>query len=558
MYPAGGVNMVLAGGLATAAGMLRIPVYFLESLWSVFLLALPPGYVLRLLPVRHHDLSYFPHPFLRTHLQRNAGASPAELRRVLADCVRAPGQDSAGQWFLAHLQRLELVSLAASQDWQTASMLKGEWLPGTEGAEGLLRRFADAGSFLLAASTTHAAHIRRQHARRAVAVLDEMKNMTPPAERNRKDRFREWAAALPAWHQTGTALLEEAERAASKEIPQVFRAGDPLMPGEGEEVFRGRQDIVHEIQEILADTNNHCSLTLLGPRRCGKSSLLRMLPTMLPDTVCVFFDLQEHPVSGLASFCERVVSVASEAAADKRTALPPLASAPGIEALRDWFEELEHVLPPQRLLLCIDEFERLPDLLPGSQQEFRQLMGLFRAVIQHRRNVRLLVSGVAGLDELDMVWADHFINARELRLRFLEPAEALDLLMHPIDDFRAIPEPVARKAIARTGCQPYLTQFFGARLVSRLNRESRKEATLDDVETAELDILAQGKQYFTHTIGDTPPGVRDILLRLANGEAPELSRGQRRWLNHRCLITPENELAIPIFGRWLREEYDPL
>src|ERR1035438_9634133 len=70
-----------------------------------------------------------------------------------------------------------------------------------------------------------------------------------------------------------------------------------------------------------------------------------------------------------------------------------------------------------------------------GRQEFLQLMGLFRATIQHRRRVRLLVSGSAPFDELDRVWDDHFISARQIKLPFLDEPTAIGLLTQPDPGF---------------------------------------------------------------------------------------------------------------------------
>ena len=88
-----------------------------------------------------------------------------------------------------------------------------------------------------------------------------------------------------------------------------------------------------------------------------------------------------------------------------------------------------------RFLISIDEFERLEDLFPGDRRDLLRLMGLFRATIQHRHRVRLLVSGVAPFEELGPLWNDHFINVRELRIGHLDRRASVDLLCKPIPEF---------------------------------------------------------------------------------------------------------------------------
>src|SRR5262249_38112646 len=59
-------------------------------------------------------------------------------------------------------------------------------------------------------------------------------------------------------------------------------------------------------------------------------------------------------------------------------------------------------------------------------------MGLFRATIQHRRGMRLLVSRSAHFDELGGVWDDHFISARQIKLPFLDEDASVGLLTKPV------------------------------------------------------------------------------------------------------------------------------
>src|ERR1035438_2404045 len=73
------------------------------------------------------------------------------------------------------------------------------------------------------------------------------------------------------------------------------------------------------------------------------------------------------------------------------------------------------------------------------------------AAVQHRRRVRLLVSGSAPFDELDRVWDDHFISARQIKLPFLDELTAIGLLTQPDPGFPAdaIPTEVAQEVFER-------------------------------------------------------------------------------------------------------------
>jgi hypothetical protein len=179
-------------------------------------------------------------------------------------------------------------------------------------------------------------------------------------------------------------------------------------------------------------------------------------------------------------------------------------------------------------------------------------MGLFRATIQHRRRVRLLVSGSAPFDELDRVWDDHFISARQIKLPFLDELTAIGLLTQPDPGFPAdaIPTEVAQEVFERTGGQPFLLQAFGSLLVNRLNDTSRRTVTIADVADVEERAIEYAEPYFRDMYKSAPAAAREALDHLSQGPA-DVSPAAHRWLTRRYLLTPGDRLAVPLFGAWI-------
>lgn len=205
----------------------------------------------------------------------------------------------------------------------------------------------------------------------------------------------------------------------------------------------------------------------------------------------------------------------------------------------------------------MDEFERLEILFPGDRSELLRLMGLFRATIQHKRHLRLLVAGAAPFDELSDIWYDHFINVRELHIEYLDRSSTLDLLMKPIEAFPvdAIPREVAEKVFDRTGGQPFLVQLYGSQLVNWINRKERSSSTIDDVDIVEKKILSEASPYFKHTFDSISEEGRDVLKALALGQSVRIDPPLRRNLRRRLLIDEQEHLAIPVLGAWICDKY---
>ncbi len=324
-------------------------------------------------------------------------------------------------------------------------------------------------------------------------------------------------------------------------------------------LFRGREKLIQQIETLLADPDRSVSISLIGPRRCGKTSLLRMLPVKLPDAICVFFDLQDNPVDSAQAFFQALErQTLEQASRDRQMTLPKLANGPIFETGSQWFRAVDEVAGTHRILICIDEFERLEELFPGDRRDLLKLMGLFRAIIQHRRRLRLLAAGAAPFDELDSLWNDHFINLREIPIGHLDRENSLNLLTRPIAGFpaQAIPTAIAKRIYDRTRGQPYLTQLYGNLLVTRLNDQKRRTALVEDVSAIEEDVLTQAAYYLRNIYQSAPAKVRHALLALSKGEQNELQASTRRWLRRRWLLDQDGQLGIPVLGRWIKEEID--
>ncbi len=468
--------------------------------------------------------------------------------------LRRPVDSRLDPLELASRQANELVQLAIKGEFEAAVLLQGKWLPGVEGADATLLAFREAARYLVAARNASSPHNAIEHLSRAEAVLVAAGNQLLQGQTAEAAAM---PAALEAWKTYTRDKLAEGRAMVERQLPNPFRAGQPLRPDQGQVLFRGRDQIVRQIESILADTNQSGSIALLGPRRCGKTSLLQMLPALLPDCICIFFDLQDNPVDSTQAFFEALERQAREQSRrDRRVELPPLPGGGSFHAAAQWLQELDNLPGDFRMLFCLDEFERLEDLFPGNRQDLLRLMGLFRGTIQHRKRLRLLVSGVAPFDELGQIWNDHFINVREIRVGHLDRSTAIDLLRHPLADFpaEAVPRMVADRIFERTGGQPYLLQLYGSLLITHLNEQGRRQASLEDIPKVEEEAMSQGAYYFRHTYESAPAEPRRALEELAAGRRASMAPAVQRWLSRRGLVDHEGALCIPVLGTFMRDE----
>lgn len=514
-------------------------------------------------PLLYHDMAYLAYPFLAQQIVSVAQHNLPLAQQLLRAASRSVGQKKAAAKALDELRAQEINAKLASRDFAEIAKLRGLWLPGPDNDSSLLTTMAKAARFMLAGLGALSAHIRLQHFDAAARQLQAIENLLLTSQ---EPLARFLPPVLQTWREVLETARSEATAKAKTMLPNPFVAGTPLSPDMswGQAVFRGRETLIQQVESLLADQQNTTSIALIGPRRCGKSSLLNMLRVMLPDTIVVLFDLQSNPVDTPTAFYEALAHTAREQAQrSHRLQLPELVfttqngqQKSPIEALKQWLDQLEQFSTQHRILICIDEFERLETLFPDQNRELLQLMGLFRATIQHGRRVRLLVAGAAPFDELGTLWNDHFINLREMRLGFLDEETVVQLLTKPIDEFPpgAISAELAHEIYRHSRGQPFLTQVYGYALVETLNRSKRKSATLDDIEQIEPELLSSYTYYFRGIWQEVPPEGQAALTALAHGKPITLARETKRWLRRRMLVDDAGQLLVPLFGRWIREK----
>jgi hypothetical protein len=113
----------------------------------------------------------------------------------------------------------------------------------------------------------------------------------------------------------------------------------------------------------------------------------------------------------------------------------------------------------------------------------------------------VLITGSKELNELELNWSDYLISAKTIKLGYLSKDDARTLIANPIDDFSLNYEggengEVVNKIIDVTNCQPYLVQALCFELVNYLNTQHRKEARMDDIDTAIEKVLVSAENYF--------------------------------------------------------------
>ncbi len=429
---------------------------------------------------------------------------------------------------------------------------------------------------------------------------------------NRVTRWDEALQAARTWHdalmlhghplatalipilENWIALLEAALEQARKQ-DFIFNPYVPATPlATGSATFKGRRDVMQRLEaEFAAFQTQRPALLLFGGRRMGKTSLLKQLPVRLgAEVVPLVLDLQGlGTVESSAAFWGRLVAEARKVARDARGMSFPavdeaaLARDPFDTFLR-WLDAVERAAPQHYFLLALDEYESLETAIREGRLDLR-VLDVFRHILQHRSRWLVLFSGVYTFEDLPVHWSDKFINVRRLLVGPLEEDAARELIVRPVLDFEQqvhYPPEAVERLLYETGRQPNWLQAALHELIQRLNRERRREVTLDDVawaldqvprrlggdfrhlwETAlpfpararAPEVLA-GYQRILVTIAEAP-GISAAALRQRLPQAAQglVTRTLRFFTARQMLLRDRAggyRWAFPLLARWLREQ----
>jgi len=281
----------------------------------------------------------------------------------------------------------------------------------------------------------------------------------------------------------------------------VWRKGaDPYVVGdviEEPEQFYGREDALTELIRAL-EAGNH--VALYGERRIGKTSLLHQLAHRLRQMtdapyqyVPAFVSVQIVPE---ARFFYALMSAIAKAAGaytgplnllmdERPDRFDSLDLADDLEVLVAALQRVNH--RPPRIVLLLDEADRMNDYDPHTQEALRGL--LMTPVGGH---VKLVWSGQTMNREWHLEsspWYNLF--KQEIHLGGLEEQAAVRLIQEPVKGVFTYEDEAIRRILELTDRKPYPIQRLCSLCVRRLLAENRFRITADDVEAAWQEVQAE-------------------------------------------------------------------
>jgi len=325
---------------------------------------------------------------------------------------------------------------------------------------------------------------------------------------------------------------------ASNQIPEKMLKNPYIHRGaiKDPRYFFGR---VQETREILALTFQGQSVSVVGPRRIGKTSLLLHLcrsaqavePGTRPRHLFVFLDCQQNPGAGQADIYQWMWDAISKEAqwGKARSAVGQSG-----EEFRKAVGELCDA--GFELTLLIDEFELMAENSQLRTDFFTLLRGL--AVAYPVSYVTSSIKALLALKYSDHVLSSPFFNIfQPQHLGLLKPGEAREFIIKPVqvmEDFPAYTDAEIRFLFELAGYHPALLQFACYYLFEHKvkgggwDRQAEQEVR-QKYRDAAVDHFHYAWQQLT-------PDQRDAMVLICAGQADEVSDLLWDSLAYQCLV----------------------
>lgn len=560
-------NAIIPAGLASLFATSRMLFYPIEALISIVLFSIQKILrkfsnlsTLRLSPIYWHELSYFRYPFLSRHIFSTALRNKWLARQAICRCTLSAGQKKLSRITITRLQAWELTQQAKHRKFSQTMTLQGDWLSDTDNASSIFQAFKEVAIYLNEAANVSFPYRRIRHLEMAQTALKKLENTILASESAGAHIFY---PALKTWQELVKTYRQETEADAQKQIPNVFQIDAGL--GEGLDTLWEREDVVQSIHDAICLPHQSRLVTLFSPQKFGKTSLLKALPNLLPDLICIFLDVQDNVVRSSHELFQALVDQTQQQVKGRyHLELPALSVGEGYKSFQTWFERLEKVCD-RPILFCIDEFEGIEESL--SQQDLNITLKIVRFTTRKQHHIGWLFAGNTTLEDMSDAWYRHLGHCQELKLDYLNQTSAQQLLTQPTPIFPrdAIPSAVAKSIYQRTSGHPYLLQLYGSLIVDHLNNTGRTQAALDDLVEIDFEMLNRADSYFKGIFRLIPTPMQLPLRQLAqdsqdlnshsiNAHNVNIEPETRQWLLKQGLIKPDNTIRVPIFRRWLSEE----
>jgi hypothetical protein len=156
-----------------------------------------------------------------------------------------------------------------------------------------------------------------------------------------------------------------------------------------------------------------------------------------------------------------------------------------------FLKRLEGLRAGQRFIITIDEFEKIEEQIDSGRLT-ADLLEFWRGTFMTYPWLVLAFAGLHTLEEQRHdYWSPLFGSVTAIKVSFLTPKAARQLITNPSDDFLIdYDEDAIERITALTSGQPFLIQLIGHALVTRFNQQTFEEGREQERRFSRSDVEA--------------------------------------------------------------------
>lgn len=337
------------------------------------------------------------------------------------------------------------------------------------------------------------------------------------------------------------------ERKRFVQIANPYIVGRPVDPEKS--TFFGRRDVFNWISDNLYGSHQKNILVIHGERRVGKTSILlqihrgemgRDLRENQDHPICpVFIDLQGYTDAGTYKFLHHICDSVYQQIRKYSNPLAEKLGAPDLDkferltsrSFRAYMKEACNLLKNTLLVLMMDEFERLDDLVKWSKVD----VGVYdhlRSLMQFETNLTFILAGTHELEELSKEYRNLVHSIAVVReISFMDEPDAIDLIRKPVEG-RVIYDDKAVDELWRyTHGHPWLLQSLCHYLIEDMNRRGEGNYIALGHVTNAVHFISDTEYKLESLLERCKPVDKAILVALA-----QTNKAQQRGMTQQGLL----------------------
>ena len=278
-------------------------------------------------------------------------------------------------------------------------------------------------------------------------------------------------------------------------------------------MFYGRDELLKNIIDNFRGKYQINPGFLYGQRRTGKTSILIQLKKKLKNEFApVFFNIQE--IFGKKSFYQDLMEKIREELRFMDVEIPDIKEDPFDIFKNEFYNEMERKLKGKKIVMMIDEYQRIDELITRGYYE-DDILDFLNALVQDGEIKFIFAGSLLPQELMNKKWTELMKFFITMKVGFLKRDDAIKLITEPVKGLMEYDEGGIEKIISLSGCHPYFVQLICHIMVEHHNCDEAVLIGYNNVITHLSNYFERGHNVFSDImLAQTDEIQRKILFHM--------------------------------------------